>query len=150
MKKVILLGLLFIGLSGFAQGSGVWKGDSNAPSTNEKEYNYLTKGLKIQKESGLDVIAGYEFKNEDKVIIDNKYVFTFTDFVEKSTGNLKGISVVIRSGVTKTTYYACIPVNQPAYNVLYENFVDSFTIDLAKAYAKALSKKYLDLSEKKQ
>ncbi len=149
MRKIFLLGMLIVGLNSFAQGSGTWKGDNlDLPQTTEKEYNYLTKGMKIQRESGLDVIAGYEFKNEERVIIDNKYVFTFSDFIEKSTGNLKAVSVVIRSGITHNTYYLCIPVNSTFYTVNYENFLNSFLPGLAKAYTKALSKRYLDLSLK--
>lgn len=145
MKKVFLLGLLLIGFGCFAQGSAVLK---DGPTTNEKEYNYLTKGLKIQKESGLDVIAGYEFKNEVLVFVDKGYSFTFSDFIEKSTGNLKGISVIISSQISGNTYYTCIPVNSPGYQYLSEKFIDGFTPELAKAYTKALSRRYLDLSVK--
>ncbi|AOZ99623.1 hypothetical protein [Flavobacterium commune] len=136
MKKIILLGLLLVGFGCFAQNE-----------TTEKEYNYLTKGLKIQKESGLDVIAGYEFKNEEMLFIDKGFAFTFSDFIEKSTGNLKGVSVVISSQISGNTYYVCIPVNKSAYNYVYEKVIDSFTIDLAKAYAKALSIRYAKIDQ---
>lgn len=47
MKKVILLGLLFVGLSCFAQG------------TTQKEYNYASKGYSDDLVMGKDIISGY-------------------------------------------------------------------------------------------
>ena len=35
----------------------------NAQPTTEEEYNYVTKGYKIQFESGLDMKAGYSLKD---------------------------------------------------------------------------------------
>jgi hypothetical protein len=156
MKKILLLGLLFIGMNCFSQGTTqtqTWKGepgdgnsDPKYPATTEKEYNYLTKGLKVQLEGGLDVINGYELIEEDKIIIENKYVFTFSNLIEKSTGDLKAISVVIKSGVSKTAYYSCIPINHVTYTLNYEKFLSSFTPDLAKAYLTALSQRYAKIS----
>ena len=149
MKKLLLLGLLFVGLNCLAQKTAKWQGepgdgytDSSLPSTTEKEYNYLTKGLRIQRESGLDIIDGYELNDGGKIIVENKYVFSFSNLIEKSTGDLKGVSVVIKSGVSGNTHYLCIPVNNLLFKVNYDQFIDSFTPELAKAYLVALSEKY--------
>lgn len=154
MKKILLFGLLFIGLNCFAQGTGVWKGepgssfipDPKLPTTIEAEYNYLTKGLKAQRENDLPNLEGYEFKDEEKVIIQNKYLFTFSNLIEKSTGNLKAVSVLIRSGVSKSTYYLCIPVNNTVYTEKYEQVLGAMTIELSKAYSAALSQRYWKMS----
>ncbi|WP_163398184.1 hypothetical protein [Flavobacterium fluviatile] len=149
MKKLLLLGMLFIGLNCFAQGTHVWKGqpgdgnsDPNYPATTAKEYNYLTKGLKIQLESGLDVIDGYELKDDGKIIVQNKYVFTFSNLIEKSTGDLKGVSVIMKSGGNTLTYYLCIPVNHLTYSNYYAQTISGFSTDQARAYSIALSEKY--------
>ena len=34
-----------------------------AQPTSEEEYNYITKGYKVQVETGLDMKAGYHFKD---------------------------------------------------------------------------------------
>ena len=47
MKKLVLVGLLFLGLNCLGQG------------TTQKEFNYVTKGYKEDLSNGRDIIAGY-------------------------------------------------------------------------------------------
>ena len=143
MKKLVLVGLLFLGLNCLGQETGKWIGKSNVdlPSTNQKEYNYLTKGLKIERESGLDIIDGYRLIEGGKSVI-GEYDFNFSNLVEISTQNLKGISVVINSRSTKNTYYLCIPVNNTDLLNQYVAYTYQFTPALAMAYSTALASKY--------
>lgn len=58
MKKtlVLIIASLTITINGISQ-------------TTLEEYNYITKGYKVQIESGLDMKKGYEFEDVDKVKI---------------------------------------------------------------------------------
>ncbi len=56
MKKLLfILPLTFIFISSFAQGE--------VEGTTEEEFRYITKGYKIQQESGLDMKRGYFFRD---------------------------------------------------------------------------------------
>lgn len=52
MRNYLSIAICLISLSVFGQ-------------TTEEEFNYITKGYKIQLESGLDMKKGYEFKDID-------------------------------------------------------------------------------------
>ncbi|WP_157492198.1 hypothetical protein [Flavobacterium fryxellicola] len=73
--------MLFLGLNCIGQGTGKWQGNTNVdrPAINQKEYNYLTKGLKIEHESGLDIIDGCELLDGGKVTLGDQYVFNFSN-----------------------------------------------------------------------
>ena len=58
MKKVLVL---LVAITSIAINQAIAQSENNqlpAPTT-EEEYNYLTKGYKIQVESGLDMKKGY-------------------------------------------------------------------------------------------
>lgn len=135
MKKLTLL-LLFVGVVGFGQTQEASFAKPK-PVTTEKEYNFLTKGLKIQLESGLDIIEGYEFENLQNLKVDN-YTFDFKYLKEKSTQERKAISVIIESGATKAKYYVCIPVRNNKLSSLYAAYVNEFGIEMSKKFAVAL------------
>jgi hypothetical protein len=151
MKKILLIGLLFIGFNCLGQKTGTWQGDldnDDLPSTNQKEYNYLTSGLKIQRESGLDIIDGYELLEGGKVSLGDQYIFNFSNLIEKSTGNLKGISVVVLSGISKNTYYLCIPINNKGLFLEYQKKTNAFVIELSHAYNTAMTMQYSGLAQR--
>ncbi len=127
MKKIILLsGMLLFNLSVFAQ-SG----------TTVDEYNYLTKGLKLQSESGLDTKKGYRLDAVYKREF-NKYQITISNLVLVESSDVKAISVKAFSPVTKQTHYICIPVNNDELSVKHLEMVSLFTLQLAQAYSAAI------------
>jgi hypothetical protein len=97
--------------------------------TTDEEYNYLTKGYKIQTESGLDMKKGYKFESMETITEDN-YSFKYQALIREGKNEVAGISVIITIryaiGAPKV-YYLCIPVRNPNLLSLYAN--DLKTID---------------------
>lgn len=141
MKKITLL-LLFVSTMALSQVNEKGYLPAN-PVTTEKEYNYLTVGLKIQLDSGLDVIDGYELENFRVMNVSN-YTFTVKYLKEKSTQKTKAVSVVIDSNVTGNKYYVCIPVRNSDLVLKYTSYVNQFDLPLSKSYAVALGIIYAD------
>ena len=135
--------LLFVGYLGYTQ-SPESAFEKPKPVTTEKEYNFLTKGLKIQLESGLDVIDGYEFENMRNLKVSN-YDFEFKYLKEKSTQQRKAVSVIIDSKVTKTKYYVCIPVRNNNLTNSYAAYISDFSPEMSKSFAIALGVVTADL-----
>ena len=52
--------------------------------TTEAEYNYLTKGYRVQMESGLDMTKGYTFQDMDHVKYGNYSCQVKVSFVRKN------------------------------------------------------------------
>ncbi len=77
------------------------------PTTIE-EYNYLTKGYRIQVESGLDMKKGYKLDD-----LGNKkvgvYNFDLKSLVRDSSKEVAAILVIAHSPYSGKDYYLCIP-----------------------------------------
>lgn len=104
MKKSLLLLvtiIVFFCSKSFAQSLG---------STTEEEYNYLTKGYKVQIESGLDPKKGYVLE-DIKFVTHGNYTFDFKALVRSSKKEVAGILVITKSKILGRTYYTCIPIN---------------------------------------
>ncbi len=104
-------------------------GYTYAQSTTTQEYLYMTKGLKTQLESGLDVKNGYELKGIRDVEQGN-YIFLFQALIRKEgKDKAAGIVVIAKNKLTSELYFKAIPiVNED------ENEKEVF-----KAYTKLLS-----------
>jgi hypothetical protein len=102
MKKILTFTLLFISFYSFSQNITV------APTSIE-EFNYLTKGYKVQIESGLDMKKGYSFKllGTYKQGARN---FEFKGLYRDSENKPCAILVVYAFEGYQTQYY-CIPSN---------------------------------------
>lgn len=154
MKKLVLL-MLLVGISGIAQkkvikpkpvsevrqGNTVQWEPADENSLTQDEYNYLTKGLAIQKNSGLDVKKGYEF-----VLIKRQkysdYTFTSNAFIETATKTLKAISIEVVSGVTNKTYYLALPTYGTAFGIEYSDMIMKFDAKMSAAYNVYLSEMF--------
>jgi len=116
--------LFFVTLNSFGQKMFV-----PPTQTTDEEYNYLTKGYKIQTESGLDMKKGYKFQSME-TITENNYSFQYQALIREGKNEVAGISVIIRIkyaiGAPKI-YYLCVPVRNPQLLERYAN--DLNTID---------------------
>lgn len=107
MKRIIMLFVALISMSALF---------SQKPTTQE-EYNYLTKGYRIQIESGLDMKKGYTMKD---ILVD----VTLSTGIEKRSTSYKGL---YRDGETRpcailliykrldnnsAPFYFCIPTSE--------------------------------------
>lgn len=140
MKKLLLAGMLLFNVVLFAQSTmrePIFYA-SETVKTTEEEYNYLTKGLKIQEDSGLDMKKGYQLDAIYKREI-NKFNFVISQLVLLETKEVKAISVKAYSPVTLQTYYLCIPLNNAELTNKYFEYIRLFTPALCQAYAVAMS-----------
>ena len=136
MKKILLILIFTIGINfSYAQTNNDW---ASKFETTEKEYNFLTKGLRIQKDSGLDIIDGYKLVpfNEYKA---NNYIFNLQKLVN-TAGDFRAYSLIITSRVSGTTYYLCIPRGQSSnlYHRYY-NDIEKFDMPLKNQFVYFLS-----------
>lgn len=98
MKKTIifLFTAMTVSLTGLSQ-------------TTAEEYNYLTKGYKVQIESGLDMKKGYEFEDVDAVTAGVRTA-TLKKLVKVNGGQKKTAAYLIiyqKEGNPKE--YICVP-----------------------------------------
>jgi len=87
---------------------------SNAQScktvgTTMEEYNYITKGYKVQIESGLDMKKGYDFKEVKTIEIDGRRVI-YKELI-KDGKDLRALMAIF-TGKNGFTSYFCIPLGE--------------------------------------
>lgn len=100
--------------------------------TTEEEYNYITKGYKIQIESGLDMKKGYSFKDitpgyslfwdNGKIERNVKFKALFRDGEERPCAMLVRLERI--GGITQ---YFCIPsynADKKLWDALYKSMRD--------------------------
>lgn len=133
MKKLLLLLLFAIPSFCNAQVSA-----NNLISTTQEEYNYLTRGLKIQKESGLDVKAGYEITKIGTRKVGN-YSFEYSYLVKNDIKKTVAISLIATSNVSGITYYFAIPYNNINLLQNYYSAVASLDENMTTAIAISVS-----------
>ncbi|MBS1652680.1 MAG: hypothetical protein JSU07_11795 [Bacteroidetes bacterium] len=121
MKKTIifLFTAMTVSLTGFSQ-------------TTAEEYNYLTKGYKVQIESGLDMKKGYELDDVDAVSAGPRTA-TLKKLVKTTSGQKKIAAYLIiyqKEGNPKE--YICVPnpnsdkeVSDAYWNMLFNGTNDS-------------------------
>lgn len=135
--RTLLLLLAFVSVTALGQNP------VNEPKgTTEEEYNYLTKGYKIQLESGLDMKKGYILKDMGEWE-EGSYGFKFKALIREEADELAGILVMAKSdswtGIS--TYYLCIPINNTDLMIRYHESLSSISF-IALPYAKVLSMYY--------
>jgi hypothetical protein len=125
MRNILTITICLISLSVFGQ-------------TTEEEFNYITKGYKIQLASGLDMKKGYEFKAIDG------WGINYGSFERKATfkqlfreGETTPCATLMILERTDTDYeeYLCIPhygSTDEIWNKAYNGFKES-----AKDWTKA-------------
>ena len=130
--KNILLGLALLATTIIAK--------AQAPTTQE-EYNYATKGLKIQRASGLDMKAGYQIVNTTTTTA-GAYTVVTEDLLRKSDNSLACTVVTIgTSSWTDGPLYLCIPnpKSAAAINNLCWSSMQFTSNEMQKAMSLALA-----------
>jgi len=109
MKKLIIALLLILPFTGKAQ-------------TTLEEWNYVTKGYKIERNNGLDTKKGYNVVFDKKQ--KNKYSYCDFYFVYK---NRQKIAIMVHTNYRGDNYY-CIPkLGNPDVEDLYNNQIYELT-----------------------
>ena len=126
---------------------------SDNPTT-EIEYNYITNGYKIQKESGLDMKVGYSFMDMNKVTIGT-YTYDVKALIRNEKFEIAGLMVVTTSSSWGNTYYFCIPIGNSELNERYFNQLNTWDKAITTPYAYMISTnfssilaKYFELEKK--
>lgn len=111
---------------------------SKPTPTTEEEYNYITKGYKIQMDSGLDMKKGYIFRELGKVS-RGKCDFQFKLLMRESKNELAAYLVIAHSRNTGRTYYTCIPINNDDLLERYYNDISLWNQVMLGHYSCILS-----------
>lgn len=148
MRKIYIVLLLLLSVKNYAQ------------STTQSEYLYMTKGLKLHLESGLDVKQGYEIKGFYQ-INQGDFTFNYLALIRKNKEqNRAGIVVIVKNNISSEVYFKSIPVvyenKKEVINVYAKLFSsdltwsDNINKDYAIATSMALSHavKYVDFNKK--
>lgn len=112
--------------------------DIKSAPTTEEEYNYLTKGYKIQIESGLDMKNGYELEDMGEFDMGNNK-FTFKALVRQSKNHVAAVLVIIYDKYYKRTNFLCIPHSNQELLEKYFLQINSMSSEMAKEYLKIIS-----------
>jgi hypothetical protein len=103
--------------------------------TTLEEYNYVTKGYKVQIESGLDMKKGYEFKSIDTV--STKIATAEMKILYRLKENKKETAayLIIYKRESRNVEYICIPNPKSEYEIMQK-----FYSALWDGYSEATSK----------
>ena len=108
--------------------------------TSLEEYNYLTKGYKMQIESGLDMKKGYSFK-EIAQYKNQKRTCTFKGLINDASHKQVG-TLAIYQAANGLTYYFCIPAlgsDEKLFNAYWTSLDEMNTVAVMKEYCYYLS-----------
>ena len=135
MKRITLIICLLTTALTFSQEKEKTK---EFPGTTTEEYNYMTKGYKIQLSSGLDMKNGYSFDNLGTINKDN-YGFNFQVLMRTEQNEMAGVLITAKSGVSGRTYYLALPFNNDELKLYFENDVKNWDESMTTAFAQAMS-----------
>lgn len=140
MKKLFLFLLLSTSVDTFCQ-------------TTIEEYNYCTKGYKVQLESGLDQKKGYTVHPLKTIEYDGLAVHNFKLFqLTKQSDNKNVAALIVKHNVKTFEYWYCIPNPNSDNEILQKSYEDIQTVARSKwselDFYKALTKLFFYLSLK--
>ena len=125
---------------------------SFSQGTTEEEFNFITKGYKIQIESGLDMKKGYTFEDYGDWGLTKGTEVRNVEFKGLfRTGQTKPCAIMMiykRTDITTgATYYLCIPspvqamkFGKKALDLLNETITDNTPLTMQKTFIWALMK----------
>ncbi len=111
--------------------------------TTAEEYNYLTKGYKIQIESGLDMKAGYTLVDKGNYQTSTRSC-VFKALMKKGSTKPSG-TLCIFHALHNVTYYFCIPADgspNELWNEYYGSLKQLDNAEAAREYAVFVSELY--------
>lgn len=137
--------LILIFISGFVLNANIYAQNINqSPPTTEEEYNYVTKGYRVQAESGLDMKKGYDLKEIFEETIGN-YKFTVMSLIRVSKKEVAALLVKTVSANSGKIYYFCIPHgNQDLFTKYYQD-LSSWDYPITKAYCYLMTVKLSEI-----
>ena len=130
MKKSILLFALLFSAITFVKAQ-----------TTEEEYNYVTKGYKVQMESGLDMKKGYTLKDLGNWSLnfgsDGTREATFKGLYRDNSSKPCAIMLIYKRPSSGYTEYYCIPTIDAPSN-LWDKTLEQINTHFTEQNAKAV------------
>lgn len=109
--------------------------------TTEEEYNYVTKGYKVQMETGLDMKKGYALKDLGTWSLnfgtDGTRDASFKGLYKDNATKPCAIMLIYKRPSTGYTEYYCIPTTD-APEALWNKTLDQINTHFSEASAKAV------------
>ncbi len=99
--------------------------------TTQEEYNYITKGYKVQIQSGLDMKKGYDVKLLNSYEIDGRKVVYYE--LIKDGKDLRAIMSIFTGKDGKTSYF-CIPLGD-CDKLLYNSYLSAIQLGIDNTVA---------------
>ena len=128
MKKLILGLFLLLGVLHL-------NAQKIAPTT-EEEYNYVTKGYRIQQESGLDDKRGYRWEDLTSHYTDNGIrTMKFKALYRIGESKPCAVLLIYKNLDTRDTEYFCIPTYDAPKELWLRTHERTKTCQLAASYA---------------
>jgi competence CoiA-like predicted nuclease len=118
---------------------------AQVPQTTEEEYNYMTKGYKVQLESGLDMKKGYVFEDMGAETKIGNYSFMIKVLQREAKKEVAGILVITKSNVAGKTYYMGIPMNNVEMLKRYYADLSALDKDHTTIYCYLISAVFVDV-----
>lgn len=138
MKKLLVIKFLILSFPCFAQ-------EIKIDPTTEEEYNYMTKGYKVQMESGLDMKKGYSFDDFGQETKVGNYSFHFKALIRDDKKQVAGVLVITKSSVSGKQYYFGLPINNADLLKRYWTDLTTWDADLTHAYCYIMSAYFVDV-----
>jgi hypothetical protein len=138
MKQILFSILLLVSISILDAQNNSQKG-----ITTEEEYNYMSKGYKIQIESGLDMKNGYTVGRKLEIKV-GAYSFEYTTLLNVADSIPTNVGYIIKAVSTAwgNTYWYCLPLN----NAELLNKMQTQISTLDSTMSSAFFKSYLYLT----
>jgi hypothetical protein len=124
LKHLITIIALFVSFNIYGQ-------SCKTLGTTMEEYNYITKGYKIQIQSGLDMKKGYEVKLINSFDIDGRKIVYYE--LIKDGKDLRALMSVFTGRDGRTSYF-CIPLGDCDKSLL-NAYISSVQTDIDNSIA---------------
>lgn len=144
MKTLLITLITFSTFAAFGQFGPDTTATGPSPTT-EAEYNYLTKGYKVQIESGLDMKKGYTIVDAS-VVRRSSYTFDIKFLMREKNNEMAGILIITKSETWGNTYYICLPINNPDLINKYYASIAAWDKSLLLEYTLVTSSMFASMS----
>lgn len=124
LKKLLVIAAFFASFNIYAQ-------SFKTLGTTLEEYNYITKGYKVQIQSGLDMKKGYDVKLLNTFVIEGRKIVYYE--LIKDGKDLRAIMSVFTGKDGRTAYF-CIPLGD-CEKVLNDSYLSSIQVGIDNTIA---------------
>jgi len=111
---------------------------STPAPTSTEEYNFVTKGYRIQTEGGLDPKKGYHFNDLFEKQL-GLYNFDAKTLIREQKNEAAALLIIVNSKVSQRDYYICIPFDNAELFQRYWGDLSGWEKPLLLAYTEIVT-----------